>query len=361
MIYLDHNATTSLYPQVIDKVAEVMRGTSNASSVHAAGRHARTLVEDARQAVGALCNANPKGVVFTSGATEANNTIIKYFANTGRVLTSGIEHPSVIEAAPQATRIPVKADGLIDMDALALMLQPSDAPALISVMLVNNETGVIQPVADIAKLAHTYGARVHTDAVQAAGRIAIDMPSLGVDYLTISAHKMGGPQGSGAIVGIAGAPPVKLIHGGGQERRQRAGTENVAGIAGFGVAAKLAQDNLKTYAALAAMRDAIEARIPHITVFGATAPRVANTTCFALPGVPADTQLMALDLAGICVSSGSACSSGSVKPSHVLEAMGIAPALATCALRVSLGVTTTQADIDSFIDTYNRLALTWLK
>ena len=361
MIYLDHNATTSVYPQVIDKVAEAMRGTSNASSVHTAGRHARALVEDARQAVGALCNTNPKGVVFTSGATEANNTVIKYFANIGRVLTSGIEHPSVMEAAPQAERIPVKADGVIDMDALAHMLDHGDAPALVSVMLVNNETGVIQPVADIARLAHAKGARMHTDAVQAAGRIAVDMPALGVDYLTLSAHKMGGPQGSGAIVGVAGAPPVKLIHGGGQERRQRAGTENVAGIAGFGVAARLAQDNLNAYAKLALMRDAIEARIPHITVFGSTSARVSNTTCFALPGVLADTQLMALDLAGICISSGSACSSGSVKPSHVLDAMGIAPALATCALRVSLGITTTQGDIDSFIDTYNRLALTWLK
>jgi len=361
MIYLDHNATTAAYPQVIDMVTNTMRITSNASSVHTAGRHARALVEDARQALGALCNTNPKGVVFTSGATEANNTIIKYFANIGRVLTSGIEHPSVMEAAPQAERIPVKADGVIDMEALARMLGQGDAPTLISVMLVNNETGVIQPIADIAKLAHAKGARVHTDAVQTAGRIAIDMPSLGVDYLTLSAHKMGGPQGVGAIVAVAGAPPVKLIYGGGQERRQRAGTENVAGIAGFGVAAKLAQDNLKTYAALAAMRDAIEARIPHITVFGAAAPRVANTTCFALPGVPADTQLMALDLAGICVSSGSACSSGSVKPSHVLEAMGIAPTLANCALRVSLGMTTTPNDIDTFIDTYNRMALTWLK
>lgn len=361
MIYLDHNATTAAYPQVIDMVANTMRTTGNASSVHAAGRHARALVEDARQAVGALCNANPKGVVFTSGATEANNTVIKYFANTGRVLTSGIEHPSVMEAAPQAERIPVKADGVIDMEALARMLEQGEAPVLVSVMLVNNETGVIQPVAEIAKLAHAKGARVHTDAVQAAGRIAIDMPALGVDYLTLSAHKMGGPQGSGAIVGMAGAPPVKLIHGGGQERRQRAGTENVAGIAGFGVAARLAAQNLQKYAALATIRDAIETRIPHIMVFGATSPRVANTTCFALPDVPADTQLMALDLAGICVSSGSACSSGSVRPSHVLEAMGIAPDLATCALRVSLGLTTTQHDIDTFIDTYNRMVLTWLK
>lgn len=357
-IYLDHNATTTIKPPVIEAVTGVMREVGNASSVHALGRTARAHVEEARRHVAALCNADPKGVIFTSGATEANNTVLKHFAGS-RVITSGIEHPSVMEAMPTAQRIPVLPSGLVDMDAYAALLKTS--PALVSVMAVNNETGVIQPIAEMARMARAVGAKFHCDAVQAAGRIGIDMPVLGVDYLTLSAHKMGGPQGVGALVTIAGAPPVKLIYGGGQERRARAGTENVAGIYGFGIAAQLAAKDIPAYQKLSVLRDAIESNIEGITVFGQDRDRVANTTCFALKGVPADTQLMALDLAGICVSSGSACSSGSVKPSHVLEAMGIAPALATCALRVSLGWATTTADIDTFIATYNRLKNTWQK
>ncbi|NBX65575.1 MAG: cysteine desulfurase [Proteobacteria bacterium] len=357
-IYLDHNATTAIKPPVIEAVAGVMRDTGNASSVHAAGRSARAHVEDARRHVAALCRADAKGVIFTSGATEANNTVLKHFAS-GRILTSGIEHPSVIEAVAGTERIPVSQNGIVDLSALKKMLE--GGASLVSVMLVNNETGVIQPVAEISKLAKATGARVHCDAVQAAGRIPIDITALGIDYLTLSAHKMGGPQGVGALVTVAGAPPVKLIHGGGQERRQRAGTENIAGIHGFGIAAAAALADMEAYHKLASLRDAIEARIDGITVFGNKSPRVANTTCFALEGVPADTQLMALDLAGICVSSGSACSSGSVKPSHVLEAMGIAPALATAALRVSLGWNTTAADIETFIETYTRLKKTWQK
>lgn len=362
MIYLDHNATTAVRPQVIDCVCDVMRQTGNASSVHAMGRDARARIEDARRALAGLCAVEPKGVIFTSGATEANNTVLRHYAaNGGRVLVSGTEHPSVLEAAPDAVRIPVLANGLVDMPALERLLAQTPAPALVSVMLVNNETGVIQPVAEITRLARAAGARIHTDAVQAAGRIAIDITALGADYLTLSAHKMGGPQGVGALVVTPAAPPVKLLHGGGQERRQRAGTENVAGISGFGLAATLAREGLAAYQRLAALRDSIERRIAGITVFGADAPRVANTTCFALQGTPADTQLMALDLAGICVSSGSACSSGSVKPSHVLGAMGIAPDIAATALRVSLGWATSEADVDTFIETYNRLCKTWRK
>ncbi|MBU6235497.1 MAG: cysteine desulfurase [Alphaproteobacteria bacterium] len=357
MIYLDHNATTPALPVAVEAVSASMAGVGNASSVHAAGRGARSIVEGARQAVATLIKADPKSVIFTSGATEANNTVIKHFANS-MVMTGSCEHPSVIEAAPDALRIPTLPSGLIDTDAYQDMLN-THKPALVSIMLVNNETGVIQPIQNLAALAHEAGAKFHCDGVQAAGRIDIDFTKLGADYLTLSAHKMGGPQGVGALVVAPKAPPVKLIHGGGQERRQRAGTENVAGIAGMGAAAKAADH--KAYQRLAALRDKIESEIAGITVFGKDAPRVANTTCFALAGVPADTQLMALDLAGICVSSGSACSSGSVKPSHVLEAMGIAPALAGCALRVSLGWTTTAAEIDTFIATYKKLQSTWHK
>lgn len=349
-IYLDHNATSPARPQAITAVSDAMQMHGNASSVHSAGRAARATVEDARRSVAALAGVEPKQVIFTSGATEANNTVLKSFG--GRILTSGIEHPSVMEAA-KADRIPVGADGVIDMDALAATIAGA---ALVSVMWVNNETGVIQPVDAIAALCKRHGVKFHCDAVQAAGKIPLSPVG---DYMTISAHKFAGPMGAGAIIVDSKAPPVKLIHGGGQERRQRAGTENVAAIAGFGAAAKAV--DLQAFAQLAILRDRIENEIPGIQVFGKTSLRVANTTCFALPGVPADTQLMALDLAGICVSSGSACSSGSVKPSHVLEAMGIAPALSSCALRVSLGWNTTPADIDTFIDTYKRLISTWQK
>ncbi len=349
-IYLDHNATSPARPEAITAVSDAMHMHGNASSVHSAGRAARATVEDARRAVAALAGAEPKQVIFTSGATEANNTVLKSFS--GRILTSGIEHPSVMEAA-KADRIPVRADGVIDMDALAAAIAGT---ALVSVMWVNNETGVIQPVEAIATLCRRHGVKFHCDAVQAAGKILLSPVG---DYMTISAHKFAGPMGAGAIIVDSKAPPVKLIHGGGQERRQRAGTENVAAIAGFGAAAKAV--DLQAFAQLAILRDRIENEIPGIQVFGKTSSRIANTTCFALPGVPADTQLMALDLAGICVSSGSACSSGSVKPSHVLEAMGITPALSSCALRVSLGWNTTAADIDTFIDTYKRLISTWQK
>lgn len=349
MIYLDHNATTPIRPEAADAVSAAMRMHGNASSVHTAGRNARALVETARGDVAALVGADPKQVIFTSGATEANNAVLKSFS--GKILVSGIEHPSVLEAAPNAQRIPVGTDGIVDLHALENMIEGA---SLISVMMVNNETGVIQPIEKIAALAKAKGIRVHCDAVQAAGRIPL---SMNVDYLTLSAHKMGGPQGVGALVTVPGAPPVKLIHGGGQERRARAGTENVMGIAGFGAAAKAV--NIEAFQKLASLRNIIEQTIPGITVFGQSAARVANTTCFALPGVAADTQLMALDLAGICVSSGSACSSGTVKPSHVLEAMGIAPELATCALRVSLGWNTTQADVDTFIAAYTKFIPNW--
>lgn len=349
-IYLDHNATSPARPAVIAAVGGAMQMHGNASSVHASGRSARALVEDARNAVAALFGVQSKQVIFTSGATEANNTVLKSF--TGRILTSGIEHPSVMESV-KADRIPVLSSGIIDINALETMIAGA---ALVSVMWVNNETGVIQPVDKIAALCKQHNVKFHCDAVQAAGRIPV---SLVADYMTVSAHKMAGPMGAGAIIVDTKAPPVKLIHGGGQERRQRAGTENVAAIAGFGVAASLAHTG--EFAKLGALRDRIESEIPGITVFGKDCPRVANTTCFALPGVLADTQLMALDLAGICVSSGSACSSGSVKPSHVLDAMGIDASLATCALRVSLGWNTTASDVDTFIATYKRLSASWQK
>lgn len=357
MIYLDHNATTALRPEVAALMTDMLGRTGNASSVHAAGRRARAAVEEARGQVAALCAAQPKNVIFTGGATEANNTVLKHFAGQ-TILIGATEHPSVAECVPEARRIPTHNDGLPDMESFARLLRDT-TPRLVSVMLVNNETGVINPVAEMAAMARAAGALVHCDAVQAAGRITIDMDALGVDYLTLSAHKMGGPQGAGALIVKPAAPEVKLLHGGGQERNRRAGTENVAAIAGFGLAADIAAKFQGPD--LAPLRDRIETQIPGITVFGQNSQRVANTTCFALEGTPADTQMMALDLAGICVSSGAACSSGTVKPSRVLEAMNIPAGLARCALRVSLGWNTTAAEVENFIRTYKDLQKTWRK
>ncbi|MDB5491483.1 MAG: cysteine desulfurase [Micavibrio sp.] len=349
--YLDANATMPLKPGVISAIAATLAETGNASSMHGDGRLARKRVEDARAAVADLLSTNPAYVFFTGGATESNNTVINSFRGK-KIFISAIEHPSVLEAAPDAQKIPVTADGVIDMDKLETML--AGQPDLISVMLVNNETGTIQPIAEIVRLVRKISpqTRIHTDAVQALGRIPVDFSALQVDYLSLSAHKFGGPQGIGALVLAPGAKIEKLLRGGGQEKRQRAGTENIAAIAGLGEAARLAVTDMENFQSLAALRDRLEATLekaePRLRIFGAGAPRVSNTTQIALPGIQAETQLMALDLAGMSVSSGSACSSGSVKVSHVLEAMQVPESEALGAIRVSLAWNTTQNDIDLF-------------
>jgi cysteine desulfurase len=350
-IYLDANATMPLKPGVIDVMAETLRETGNASSIHGDGRIARKRVEDARAHIANLLSTNPAYVFFTGGATESNNTVINSFRDK-KIFVSSIEHPSILEAAPGAQKIPVTVDGVIDMAKLETML--TEQPDLVSVMLANNETGVIQPVADIVRLVRKVSpqTRVHTDAVQALGRIPVDFSALQVDYLSLSAHKFGGPQGIGALVLAPGAKIEKLLRGGGQEKRQRAGTENIAAIAGLGEAAKLAVSDMDKFQSLATLRDRLETTLksaePRLKIFGGNAPRVANTTQIALPGIQAETQLMALDLAGMSVSSGSACSSGTVKISHVLEAMNIPQNEALGAIRVSLAWNTTQNDIDLF-------------
>ncbi len=359
-IYLDYNATAKPRPEAVAAMVRILSETGNASSVHKFGRTARKTVEDARAHVAALTGVKSLQVIFNGGATEGNNTILSGYAGQ-RVLVSATEHPSILEAMPGAIKIPVRADGLLDMRAYEALL--TQAPcALVSVQYVNSETGVIQPIAEISSLAKQHGAMMHTDAVQAAGRIAIDFKALGVDYLTLSAHKFGGPQGIGALIFREGLQVPNFIKGGGQERRQRAGTENVAGIAGFGAAAALALQELPSYQSLATLRDHLEAalRAAHgdIIIYGEAAPRVVNTAYIGLPGVSAETQLMAMDLAGVAVSSGSACSSGTFKPSHVLAAMGADEFAAKSALRFSLGWATTQADIDravaAWIDMANR-------
>jgi len=362
-VYLDHNATTPMRPQAIAAMAEVMSAVGNASSVHVFGRAARAQLDRARASVAALVGAQTADVVFSGGGTEANNAVLQG-AHRRRVIVSAIEHDSVRLASSDAETVPVTPDGVIDLEALSRMLAASGEPALVCVMLANNETGVIQPVAEVARIAHAAQALVHCDAVQAAGRIAIDMAALDVDYLTVSAHKLGGPQGVGAVVLRPAMPVAASQRGGGQERGRRAGTENVAGIAGFGVAAKIAVEDLPTAAALAALRDKMEHDLaqvaPDAHIFGGRTSRLPNTSCVAMPGVAATTQLMALDLAGIAVSAGSACSSGKVKPSHVLAAMGANEIETASALRISLGWTTAADHVGRFVgawsDLYRRLS-----
>ena len=381
--YLDHNATTPVRPEVAEAIARALLATGNPSSVHGEGRAARGALERAREQVAALTGARPDNVVFIGGGTEANATVLSpalMDCDGGRdcvrvpaslLLHSATEHACVREGhrfAPGAAEpIPVDAAGLVDLDRLAARLarhkaEQPDKRALVSVHLANNETGVIQPLAEIAALAHSHGALVHSDAVQAAGKIAIDIAALGVDVLTLSAHKIGGPQGVGAIVFRTGAVELadKLLRGGGQERGWRAGTENVAGIVGFGVAAEQAVASLADETRrLAGLRDRLEegllALAPQTLIFGRAAPRLPNTSAFSTPGLKAETALIRLDLAGVALSSGSACSSGKVRRSHVLDAMGVDPAMSEGALRASLGWTTCEGDIERFLAAYRPL------
>jgi cysteine desulfurase len=355
-VYLDYNATAPVRPAVREAVAEALGVTGNASSVHGFGRAARRLIEDAREAVACLAAASPSDVVFTSGGTEANSLALGG-AGRKRVLVSAVEHPSVLEALPDAERIPVDANGVVELEALDRLLARSAEPALVSVMAANNETGVLQPISEVVRIARAAGALVHCDAVQAAGRLPLEMIN-GADMVSLSAHKIGGPQGVGALI-VRGEIAASL-RGGGQERRRRAGTENLPGIAGFGVSAAEACKEVEQSNGIARLRDGLEQRImaaaPSVHVFGHTAERLTNTTCFALPGFAAETQVMALDLAGIAISAGSACSSGKVGASHVLLAMGVSEADARCAIRVSLGRESKPADVDRFVEAWTALA-----
>lgn len=353
-VYLDHNATSPLRPATFDAMVEALQAGGNPSSVHRAGRAARLRMDAARRQVAALVGAMPPEVVFTSGGTEANNLAL---AGNGsaRTLVSAVEHDSVLKAVPKAEIIPVDGNGVIDLAALERMLAVSSEPTLVSVMFANNETGVLQPVADVVRLARAAGALVHCDAVQGAGKAPVDLHGLGVDYLSVSAHKLGGPAGIGALVVRGNAPFATDRRGGAQEAGRRAGTENLAGIVGFGAAADAACDGL----AVAGLRDRAEAALlevaPHARVFGAGAKRLGNTICISMPGVKAETQVMALDLAGVCVSAGAACSSGKVTRSAVLTAMGVEPAVAETALRISFGWNTEVEDIDRLIAAWRDL------
>jgi cysteine desulfurase len=355
--YLDYNASAPLRPQARAAVTYAMDAPHNASSVHGFGRAARKIVEDARSHVAALAGVPSSQLIFSSGATEANNTVLAHFSGQ-RVLVSAIEHPSVLEAAPESEKIPVTRDGVVAMDALETLLKQKQA-ALVSVMLVNNETGAIQPLSEVSALAKKYGALVHCDAVQAAGRIPLNMTEMGIDFLTLSSHKIGGPQGVGALaLGICGITPV-LLHGGGQEKKARAGTENVAGIAGFGAAAQCALADMKDDGYLRSLRDRLEKDLrrisPEIVLHATATPRIPGTSLFSLPGIDSQTLLMALDLEGIAVSNGAACSSGRIEASHVLKAMGMDDDLATSALRISMGWATKEPEIDRFLASWSKI------
>ena len=340
----------------------------NPSSVHAEGRQARRPVEDARASVAAAVGAAPRSVVFTSGGTEANASALMPGLRGAagplqRLLMSAVEHPSVIAGGrvpPEAvSKIAVTPSGVVDLDDLRAALA-SGPPALVSIMVANNETGAVQPVGEAAQIVHEAGGLLHTDAIQALGKIPLDIKALGADLLTVSAHKIGGPKGVGALVlgeGLSGLEP--LLRGGGQERGHRAGTENVVGIAGFGAAARAAVGALEAerprQEGLSERLEAGLRQTAGLIIFAQNTPRLPNTTLFTVPGLRAETAVIGFDLAGIAVSSGSACSSGKVQPSHVLEAMGFGPRLAQGAVRLSLGWSTTETDVESCIQAWRKL------
>jgi cysteine desulfurase len=370
-IYFDWNATAPLRKEARAAALAAFDVNGNPSSVHGEGRAARRLIEHAREQVAALVGAQPRNVVFTSGGTEANMLALAPTAARDRLLVSAIEHPSVLAGgrfpSGSVERLPVTGSGTLDLAALERRLAALGSRALVSLMLANNETGVVQPVAQAAQLVHAAGGVLHVDAVQAVARMPCDINALGADLLTLSGHKIGAPKGIGALIGRTEFPLVDaLIKGGGQERGLRAGTENVAGIAGFGAAAAAAREGFTTEAArMAALRDRLEAGLkaasPAVVIFGTESERLPNTTLFAVPGLKAETAVIALDLEGVAVSAGAACSSGKVQPSHVLAAMGVPPHLARAGVRVSLGPSTIESEIDRFIEAWIKVSGSLLK
>jgi cysteine desulfurase len=368
--YFDWNASAPLRDEARAAMLAALDVTATASSVHAEGRAARALVDKARAEVASLVGGEAKNVTFTSGATETNMLALTPALQVGgrktpcdRLFVSAIEHSSVLSggrfAAEQVEKLPVTGDGMVDLHALRRAIARAERP-LVSVMLANNETGVIQPTREIAEVVHAANGVLHVDAVQGAGRIDCDIAALGADLLTLSSHKLGGPHGAGALIcrgDVQIAEP--MIKGGGQERGLRAGTESVAAIAGFGAAAAVAA-KLADVGRMAGLRDRFEAdlkaAVPAAVIFGKSAPRLPNTTLFAVPGMKAETAVIAFDLNGIAVSSGSACSSGKVQPSHVLAAMGVEPSLAQGAVRVSLGWSTSEREIDNLLSALTKVS-----
>lgn len=369
-VYLDWNATTPLRPEARSAMEAAFNISGNPSSVHSEGRAARKLIEDARSAIAAAVGADQRNIVFTSGGTEANALALgPGLCRAGgepvqRLIVSAIEHPSVLAGgrfAQGAIQVaPVLPSGVFDLTSLAGLLE-SGPPALVSVMLANNETGAIQPIPEVAALVHGAGGVLHVDAVQAFSKMPINIKALGADILTVSAHKVGGPKGIGAVVVSAGIEGLHaLLRGGGQEQGRRAGTENVAGIAGFGAAVRAAIGAMDVDALrMKALQERLEIGLrnhPGTVIFSDAVSRLPNTTLVSAPGLKAETAVIGFDLEGIAVSSGSACSSGKVQPSHVLQAMKADPALLQGAIRLSLGWDTTEADIDRCLEAWIKLS-----
>jgi len=374
-VYLDWNATTPLRTEARQAMSDALDLPGNASSVHAEGREARKWIEGARAAVAKAVGTVPRNVVFTSGGTEANALALAPNLRRGtgpaveRLVVSAIEHASVLSGGrfqrEQIETAGVTPAGVVDLDLLRQLLRVSP-PALVSVMLANNETGAIQPIVDVAEIVHAAEGVLHVDAIQAFGKIPVDMAETGADLLTLSAHKIGGPKGVGALVlseGLSGLEP--LLRGGGQELSRRAGTENVAGIAAFGAAATAAMAALPAEGGrLRALQERLEHGLrltPDVIVFSGSVQRLPNTTLFTVPGLKAETAVIGFDLAGIAVSSGSACSSGKVQPSHVLKAMGFEAEIAQGAVRLSIGWSTRDADVDRCLEGWRKLADNLLK
>ena len=357
--YFDWNATAPLRPEAREAMVAALGRTGNASSVHGEGRAARALIEKARAEVAALVGAEPAGVVFTSGATEAN--MLALTPSLGDALfVSAIEHPSVRSGGRfgAVTELPVTGEGVVDLGKAEALIARATRP-LVSLMLANNETGIVQPVRELADMVHARGGLLHVDAVQAPGRMAVDMAALGADLLTLSSHKLGGPQGAGALVVRGGLAVEPLIRGGGQERNRRAGTENVAAIAGFGAASSSARSFENDAKHLKKLRDRIEIEMrsatPQAVIFGAAHARLPNTILVAVPGMSAETAIIAFDLAGVALSSGAACSSGKVSASHALAAMGVPESLAKSALRISFGVETAENEVELLLNAWRKL------
>lgn len=350
MIYLDYNASAPLRPQAKIAILETLEWEGNPSSPHGAGRKLRAVIDEGRHRIKDVTGA--KKVIFTSGGTEANALVLSHFAK-GPVLVSSLEHDAVLKNAGLSYVIPAIQAGVVDMNALEKQLASFETPGLLSIMLVNNETGVLQPIREASKMARLKGWKVHTDAVQAVGHVPLSCEDLGVDFMTLSSHKCGGPIGIGALVMREEVALTPLIRGGGQEYGLRSGTLSAALVAGFKAAFVAALDEEITFIAL--LRQRIETQLPEAKVYGNTVPRIPGTVCLGMPGVPLDLQLMAFDLKGIAVGAGSACSSGTMKPSHVLVAMGVNPEAAQCALRVSMGWNTQSSDVDAFIQGWKEI------
>jgi cysteine desulfurase len=372
MHYLDHNATSPLRPESLAAVTHALAAGGNPSSIHAKGRAARVLVEEARERVAALVGATADQVIFTSGATEANHLAIfgaaegsleegdAKKARITRLFVSAIEHSSVLATASKLAErfpwirleiMPVTADGVIDLEALRVALREGKGRALVAAMAANNEIGTVQPIAEVSKLVREANALLLVDAVPAAGKIALDFSLC--DYMTLSGHKAGAPPGAGALVVADGAPLAPQLVGGGQQKGRRAGSENLSGVAGFGAAARTLADGEGERARVLHLRDHFEAALlaaaPEVVIFGAGQDRLCSTSGFAIPGMTAETALIGLDLDGVMMSAGSTCSSGKLSVSHVLAAMGVDEKLAACALRASFGWSSTMNDVNAAV------------